>query len=116
MLLLNFAHPLTEPQLAAVRALAREPIPGVQAVARPVGHDRPLGGEGRGPGGGGWCGSRVPGRDVPAGRKGHAGSWLGWASRRCRTSRWPNLTISVTWLKRASPPSLLPVGKGFGLT
>src|SRR3954453_13663573 len=47
MLLLNFAHPLTEPQLAAGRALVREPIQGVKAVACQFDHDRPFGEQAR---------------------------------------------------------------------
>jgi hypothetical protein len=43
MLLLNFGHPLTEPQLAAVRALVREPVEGVKAVACQFDNDRPFG-------------------------------------------------------------------------
>jgi hypothetical protein len=40
---LNFAHPLTESQLEAVRALVREPIEGVKVVTCQLDHDRPFG-------------------------------------------------------------------------
>jgi hypothetical protein len=47
MLLLNFSHPLTEPQLAAVRDLVGPPVEGVKAVACQFDHARPFGEQAR---------------------------------------------------------------------
>jgi len=42
MLLLNFSHPLTELQLAAIRAQISEPLEGVKTMACQFDHDRPF--------------------------------------------------------------------------
>jgi len=47
MLLLNFSHPLTEPQLLAVRALVRDPIAAVKVVACQLDHGLPFGEQAR---------------------------------------------------------------------
>jgi hypothetical protein len=42
MLIVNFAHPLTEQQLESVRALVKEPIAGVKSVACQFDPERPF--------------------------------------------------------------------------
>jgi hypothetical protein len=47
MLLLNFSHPLTEPQLAAIRDRISEPLEGVKSMACQFDHDQPFGEQAR---------------------------------------------------------------------
>jgi hypothetical protein len=42
MLILNFSHPLTEPQLASVRSLVSGSITGVKTLACQFDHERPF--------------------------------------------------------------------------